>query len=242
MRFRLFTLMLFFLLLLVRCTNPIEANRRIALDILVIDQNQNGIEGIEVNAGMYSDGILQEEQFVGLTGVGETNEAGNARIISLKPIRTGTDVLALLVNTENPNLGGIAETYGTTTIRLDILEDFEIIFPNIVLGQKANVTVNIINASGTSDEFIYTLDVVQSNQIFSFPEQDINDPSSFAKISGSRNLILSEGESDTSLTLPTLQGSVGFFTYFFRNASGETEPVTTEVLINEANFLYEFNY
>lgn len=225
------------------CGNPIEPNRRIAFEVTVEDSSGNGLSGIDTNIGMYSTPFLfLRERFLGLTGVGATDDQGNARIISLKPQRTGTDVVALLINADDPNNDVVNPDYGSVILRVDTVENNQLSFPSITLRRIAELTITAVNTSATTDELVIRVDVENRDQLFSFPDDMDEDLTSSNVLSITRSIDATQGIEGFSSTLRTLQNTTGIFTYFFRNENSETAPITIEIPINESITTYVFEY
>lgn len=232
------SLLLILCIAFLSCSDPIENNSRIAFELKVIDDSNQPIADIAVNASVYrgSAGIAffpVIPSFDGILGVGSTNNQGTLTLISLEPDQT-IDQIGVLINSDEQFSGSsLNEDYGVVIYQLDSLLMKTTILPDVVLKRSASLEIEIIDVPTMDGTLDYTITYATRVQQFQIPN---GEESVSGTIEGSG--ISNPG---TPITLETLQNTIAIFSYEL-TTSGETETNTIEIPINQETVQYAFEF
>ena len=237
------TLILLVLFSILLSCSEIENNSRIAFQLKVVDDANQPIPDIAVNSYAFRETafipfIIVLQGFEGILGVSNTDDQGEATLISLEPSQERTQV-AVVINTntsEQFEITPINEEYGVVIYQLDSIVDFNelVILPNTILRRNAVLEFEIIDNPNLDGELAYTITYPTRVQQFQFPEGE-----SFT--SNSTNGV---GVSDFSgvLTIETLQNTTVIFEYTITSDNGDVMSNTIEIPINQETVQYVFEF
>ncbi|MEP0263330.1 hypothetical protein [Dokdonia sp.] len=221
------------------CSDPIENNSRIAFELKVIDDANQPISDIVVNASVHrgAAGIIffpVIPSFDGILGVGSTNDQGTLTLISLEPDQT-VDQIGVLINSDEQFSGNsLNEDYGVVIYQLDSLLTKTTILPDVVLKRSASLEIAITDVPTMDGTLEYTITYATRLQQFQFPN---GEESVINTIEGSGAL----NSSGMPITLETLQNTTAIFSYEL-TTGGETETNTIEIPINQETVQYAFEF
>ena len=227
---------------LLSCTE-LEDNSRIAFQLKVVDDANQPIPDIAVNSYAFRETafipfIIVFQGFEGVLGVGNTDDQGEATLISLEPSQERTQI-AVVINTntnEQFEITPINEEYGVVVYQLDSIVDFNelVILPNTILRRNAVLEIEIIDNPNLDGELAYTITYPTRVQQFQFPEGE----------SFTSNTINGVGVSDFSeaFTLETLQSSTAMFEYTITSSNGTVVSDIIEIPINQETVQYVFEF
>lgn len=220
------------------CGDPIEDNRRIALEVSVVDSLGMALQNIAINVAIeYSDGIVPfapAPSLENIIGVGETNNQGKARIISLKPADYVDDI-AVLVNTEdrfgNENANNV---YNAVAILFDSIPDDEMFLPEIVLKNRSVLDFKAVNITGSEDTLRFRLEYKRGFRTFTILGEETTRPGTYTDQLTPRN-------PERQLDIETLEGTTATL-FFERINNGIIDAQTVFISINEERTSYALEY
>jgi hypothetical protein len=233
------SLLLILCIAFLSCSDPIENNSRIAFELRVIDDSNQPISDIAVNASVYrgAAGIVFFPiipSFDGILGVGNTNNQGALTLISLEPDRT-IDQIGILINSDEQFSGGsLNEDYGVVIYQLDSLLTRTTVLPDVVLKRSASLEITITDVPTIDGTLEYTITYATRLQQFQFPNGE-------ESVSGTIEESGATNPPGTPITLETLQNTVAIFSYEL-TTGGETETNTIEIPINQEIVQYALEF
>ncbi len=219
------------------CADDVENNNRIAVQVRVIDENQQPLANIDVLVGgSDNEDFLPQNRFFYPTsgsffnevlGYNTTDVTGEVRVISLRPKPRNT--LGVTINPEDAQ-----NDLSTVVVGFDTIPDADINIADIQLVPTANVLVQFDRDAAQMDTLSYIIEYQPKIRLLDYPDvSTIN----LARIRDQ----LTASSIDTSINIETLVNTTAVLSYRLYNQENEIRG-SVEIPITQSNETYEFSY